>query len=260
MLPRRILALEYAYVGTELDVFARAENWKAYYGSFFPALLEGDVLEVGAGLGATARALCDGRQRSWVCLEPDPVLAGEIEAAVRSGRLPVCCQATRGDLTSLPPGALFDCILYIDVLEHIADDFTELARAARRLKTGGHLVVVAPAHSWLYTPFDEAIGHHRRYTRRSLAERVPRNLTARRLVYLDSVGLLLSLGNRVLLRSSRPTHAQIQFWDRVVIPVSRRLDPLLCYQVGKTVMGIWQNEGEAAAVTIGSPAQAVMSR
>ena len=57
--------MSFAYVGTELDVFALAENWKRYYGSFLAPFLSGDVLEVGAGLGATTRALCRGSARRW---------------------------------------------------------------------------------------------------------------------------------------------------------------------------------------------------
>lgn len=71
-------------------------------------------------------------------------------------------------LAALPRDSRFDTILYIDVLEHIADDRAELVEAARRLNPGGYLVVLSPAHQWLFTAFDAAIGHVRRYTAKSL--------------------------------------------------------------------------------------------
>jgi hypothetical protein len=37
-----------------------------------------------------------------------------------------------------------------------------------------------------------------------------------------------------------PTLPQIQFWDKRVIPISRIIDRLLSYRVGKSVLGIWQ--------------------
>ena len=58
--------------------------------------------------------------------------------------------------------------------------------------------------------------------------------------YLDSVGLLLSLGNALVLRRNMPTLANIKFWDRVVIPVSRRLDPLLRFTLGKSIVAAWR--------------------
>lgn len=240
--------MSFSYVGTELDVFALADNWKAYYGSFLRPFLRGEVLEVGAGLGATTRALCDGTAARWTCLEPDPKLAATIAAAAAEGALPACCRAAAGDVASLPPDDLYDAILYVDVLEHIADDRAELARAAAHLKPGGRIAVLSPAHAWLYTPFDAAIGHHRRYTKATLASAAPPGLEAERLDYLDTAGLLLSLGNKLLLRSAHPTAAQILFWDRRVIPVSRVLDRLLARRAGKSVLAIWRRPGPAATL------------
>ena len=90
-----------------------------------------------------------------------------------------------------------------------------------------------------------AIGHHRRYTRKSLAALAPEGLVRERLDYLDAAGFFLSLGNRLLLKSAHPTAAQILFWDRRVIPVSRVLDPLLLRRAGKSVLAVWRREDAA---------------
>jgi hypothetical protein len=112
--------------------------------------------------------------------------------------------------------------------------------AASHLKPGGRLIVLSPAHAWLYTPFDKAIGHYRRYTKASLLAVAPAELATEKLIYLDSVGLLASLGNRLLLKSRMPTEAQIKTWDSWLIPCSRRLDPLFRYSIGKTIVGVWR--------------------
>jgi SAM-dependent methyltransferase len=169
-------------------------------------------------------------------------MAGRLEAAVAARALPACCQARAGTVQSLSAEARFDAILYVDVLEHVSDDAAELRAAARLLRAGGVLIVLAPAHAWLYSPFDRAIGHHRRYTRRSLERVVPPGLRRLALRYLDSVGLLASAGNRFLLRRSLPTPGDIARWDRLMVPLSRRLDPWLGFRVGKSVLGIWRAE------------------
>lgn len=230
----------YHYVGSELELFAEATRWKAYFRAQLAPYLGLDVLEVGAGLGGTTRLLCRGTERRWVCLEPDPGLADRLKTSIGDGSLPDCCRVAVGTIAEAAALGPFDTLLYIDVLEHIADDRGELARAAEALAPGGHLVVLSPAHNWLFSPFDRAIGHHRRYSRRGLRALTPESLELVRLVYLDSVGLLASLGNRLLLRSPMPTAAQVRLWDRVLIRLSRRLDPMLAYGVGKSVMGVWQ--------------------
>ncbi len=151
--------------------------------------------------------------------------------------------ATRvGTTEDLVASECFDTILYIDVLEHIDDDRGELTRAAAHLKPGGHVIVLSPAHQFLYAPFDRAIGHFRRYSRSSLRAAAPAGLHETRLVYLDSVGLLASAANRLLLSQSMPTESQILAWDRLMIPLSRLLDPLFMGRAGKSILGVWQRE------------------
>ena len=232
------------YVGSELDLFSRANHWKAYYGRLIYQYLAGEVLEVGAGIGATTRTLCDGTQQRWVCLEPDEALSARVSKLLEDDALPRCCEVVTGRITALDPEQRFDAILYVDVLEHIEDDRQELATAGARLRPGGVLIVLAPAHQWLYTPFDKEIGHYRRYTKRSLAARVPPALTRIAVRYLDSVGLVASLGNAALLRSAMPSQRQIALWDNVMVPLSRVVDRLLCYQLGKSILGIWRRSKE----------------
>jgi hypothetical protein len=234
-----------SYVGGELELFSKATNWKAYYGGLLKGFLKGDVLEVGAGIGAGAQAMCDGSQSRWLCLEPDPELCGVILDRIQNRSLPACCEVKTGTLRDLGGQAdenKFDAIVYIDVLEHIENDGGELLVAAGLLKANGVLIVLSPAHQWLYTPFDRAIGHYRRYDKRSLRRISPPALRCVNLSYLDSVGMLASVGNRLLLRSSMPTAGQIGFWDKRLVPVSRFVDPVLRYQIGKSILGVWRKE------------------
>lgn len=228
------------YIGEELALFAAAKNWKAYLAAQMRPFFGRRILEVGAGMGTTTASLCDGTQDEWVCLEPDPRLLGQVEAELKAGRLPACCRPRAGTLASFAEDELYDTILYVDVLEHIEDDRGEAARAFRHLAPGGHLIVLSPAHPFLFTPFDQAIGHFRRYTRRSLAAISPEGSTRVRWRYLDSVGFFASLANRLLLSQSMPTARQLWVWDRLMVPFSRWIDPLTFFAFGKSVLGIWR--------------------
>ncbi|GJM26088.1 MAG: hypothetical protein DHS20C16_25030 [Phycisphaerae bacterium] len=228
------------YVGRELELFAQASHWKSYIRHQVVPFLGEHVLEVGAGLGGTTRFLCDGSQNRWTCLEPDASLAAKLQDSIKSGDIPPCCESAVGTLASVETDWAVDTVLYIDVLEHIENDAAELASAVAALRPGGHVVVLSPAHQWLFTPFDEAIGHFRRYSKRTLAALTPSGATLVKLTYLDSVGLLASLANRLLLRSAEPTHQQIQLWDKAMVRTSRILDPMLGRRIGKSVLGVWR--------------------
>lgn len=69
---------------------------------------------------------------------------------------------------------------------------------------------------------------------------MPKELQPVMLKYLDSVGIMLSAANRTLLRKKMPSVRDIAVWDRWVVPVSRVLDPLLGFTVGKSVVGVWR--------------------
>jgi SAM-dependent methyltransferase len=230
------------YQGSELALFADAVRWKRYYAKSLQPFLGPAVLEVGAGIGGTTQVLCTGAHTRWLCLEPDAVLAARIEERRRAGDLPACCESRVGTLSAIARSERFDTVLYVDVLEHIEDDREELAQAASLLSRGGHLIVLAPAHAWLWSPFDASVGHYRRYTRASLLALGPAGTRAVRTRYLDAVGLLASLGNRLVLQSAMPTASQIRAWDRFMVPLSRLVDPLLGYLAGKTVVAVWQRD------------------
>jgi SAM-dependent methyltransferase len=232
--------MSYVYVGSELDLFAAATTWKGYVRKHVAPYLGRHVLEVGAGHGGTTSALCRGEQERWTCLEPDGELLGRAAKAIAEGKLPACCETVQGTLDDLPPEAKYDTLLYMDVMEHIEDDRAESLRAAGRLKPGGHLVILSPAHPFLFTPFDASIGHFRRYTKKSLRDVIPSELEQVRLSYLDSVGLFASLGNRLVLNSAMPNPKQIALWDKVMVPLSKWADPVLGYTFGKSVLGVWR--------------------
>lgn len=231
------------YIGDELTLFEQAKNWKAYWSSYLQPYLKGDVLEVGAGLGGTTIALSQFPRKSWTCLEPDPTLTAQLEKKLALGEIPADTTIITGTLSDIPAASKYDCIIYIDVIEHIEDDYAELAHAGRFLKENGTLFVLVPAHQWLFSPFDKAIGHYRRYNKERLkAAGSTSGLTLHSLKYLDTTGLLASSVNKVLLRQSMPTSGQIAFWDKVIVPTSRLIDKLLGNSLGKTVIGIWQNK------------------
>jgi ubiquinone/menaquinone biosynthesis C-methylase UbiE len=230
----------HTYVGGELELFAHAHHWKNYWASRLRPCISGDVLEVGAGLGINTLLLRDGTESRWICLEPDSKLVSQLKENISASEKCASCEIVTGTIDSLPPNDRFDTVLYIDVLEHIDQDSDEVRRAAARLKPGGRLIVLSPAHGWLYSPFDRAIGHCRRYTTGTLKQLTSDNLRVACAFYLDSVGLLASAANRLLLKQSMPKANQLRFWDNCMVPCSRVFDALTAYRFGKSVVCIWE--------------------
>ena len=175
---------------------------------------------------------CATREREAGRAGPDATLAERLTLSLDADPLPVPTEVRIGTVAALADSDRFDTATYIDVLKHIADDAEELTRVLRFIRPGGALVVLAPAHQWLFSPFDAAIGHYRRYTAKALANLRPAGGYLKSKFYLDSIGLLASIGNRLLLKSSMPTPGQIAIWDVHGAAVAW-LDPLLGYRVAR---------------------------
>ena len=62
------------------------------------------------------------------------------------------------------PDGVFDLVLLLDVIEHVADDRIFLSSAvARHLETDGVVLISVPAWMSLFTQHDVFLGHQRRY-------------------------------------------------------------------------------------------------
>ena len=126
-----------------------------------------DILEIGAGAGQNVPVLS--RHGVVDVLEVDE--KGLVELRKRTDvRLVIDqgipCQLDRS----------YDIICAFDVIEHLEDDRGTMQWIADNLKPGGLCLVTVPAHPWFFTRHDQALGHHRRYTRQSFRAIIPTNL------------------------------------------------------------------------------------
>ena len=224
------------YIGSELELFSHAKNWKQYWVSKVRPLIKGPVLEVGAGIGSNTKLL-HSQDILWHQLEPDTNFYRQLK---NDSKQLNNCKTFHGVLKNHSK-TNYQTIIYIDVLEHIEHDGEELNLAADKLKTGGKVVVLSPAHQSLMSNFDRNIGHFRRYNKKMLQDICPSNMFVERQYYLDSVGLLASFAAR-FVKSGNPTLKQILLWDQFMVPASRLIDSLLFFLFGKTIVTVYKKK------------------
>lgn len=117
------------------------------------------ILDVGAGTGATSRALAKYGRVLAVDFSPEAV-------SIARGR---GLDVARMDARALGlPDASFDLVVALDMIEHLEDDAAAVRELCRVLKPGGVLLVTVPAYRWLWSSHDVANHHWRRYRRREL--------------------------------------------------------------------------------------------
>jgi ubiquinone/menaquinone biosynthesis C-methylase UbiE len=103
------------------------------------AELEGDVVEIGVGTGASLPHY--ERARRVVAVEPDPSMAKRLPGKIAEARVPV--EVRTGTAEAVPlPDASCDAAVCTFVLCSVADSEAALAEVRRVLKPGGKLVLL----------------------------------------------------------------------------------------------------------------------
>lgn len=125
-----------------------------------------DILEIGAGVGQNVPAL-----RKFGTVDVLEIDKKGLE--VLRGRPDVREVIAQGIPCSL--ARTYDIICAFDVIEHLEDDCAALQWIAENLKPGGLFLATVPAHQWFFTQHDVALGHYRRYTRKTFRNIIPQD-------------------------------------------------------------------------------------
>jgi SAM-dependent methyltransferase len=115
------------------------------------------ALEAGCGNGNVLQAL------QQACPNSTVIGVDLFPEGLRYARQRASCSLVQGDVGHLPFRRKFHLIGCFDVLEHQPDDLRVLEDMRTMLAQDGVLVVTVPAHPSLWSYFDEASGHCRRY-------------------------------------------------------------------------------------------------
>jgi len=120
------------------------------------------VLEVGCGTGTVLRTLERACPQGMV-VGMDPFIEG-----LRFARRRTIGELVQGDIHAHPFGVQFEVIGLFDVLEHLTDDAGALRAIHGLLAPDGNLLLTVPANASLWSYFDYASHHQRRYGRDEL--------------------------------------------------------------------------------------------
>lgn len=80
---------------------------------------------------------------------------------------------TLASITALPfASAKFDLVCAFDIVEHVDDEDSAMSELSRVCDAGGALVIAVPLHPARWTPFDDFVGHCRRYEPQRLLDKL----------------------------------------------------------------------------------------
>ncbi|MBI2346424.1 MAG: methyltransferase domain-containing protein [Deltaproteobacteria bacterium] len=156
------------------------------------------ILDVGAGSGYFAKYLLKHTDAAAaICV--DPAYAGDRDEAFAGKSVQFRLSA--------PVEPQADCLLFMDVLEHVDDDIQLLREYVARAPAGARVLITVPAFRWLWSGHDIFLGHRRRYTLSGLSQAV------------RAAGLVIEQGS-YFFAGILPAVALLRWWRRHSTPRS----------------------------------------
>jgi len=220
----------------EFEALKLAVNYRAAIIGEFADYLRGNLLEVGAGIGQNTELLrqVPGVER-LVSIEPDP----EFCASFRKNFPGQCL--IEGTAATIDESGAWDAIVSINVLEHILEDEIELARYSKLLlQRKGTLCLLAPARQEIYAPLDREFGHHRRYSRGALKEKLETaGFEILHLYYFNLLGYFAWWFNFAVLKQRHFNPFAVRMFDRLIFPPFHAIERnLVRPPIGQSIIAV----------------------
>ena len=223
------------YPEIALERFDKANFWILYIVFKIRKFLKDDMLEVGAGCGSFTKGYMKNFQSITLTDTDDGSYNLLKKNFINTKKITVLNSLTK-DINKK-----FNTILYFNVLEHVKEDKLEIKNALEKLNSGGHLIILVPAHQKIYSKLDKAVGHYKRYDINFFKENKFENSEIVKLHFLDFFGYSLYHLNKIFFKEETyPTELKIFIWDKIFTPLTTIADFLTGYKFGKNILCIYR--------------------
>jgi SAM-dependent methyltransferase len=230
----------FSYPGRDLEAMSFAENYHRWILRSFAPYLGSRIVEVGAGSGSFSSILAEREPELLVLVEPSASMFAQLTSrlAKKSAEIAITMQnSTFTKVADQIKACRPNSILYVNVLEHIEHDDSELVSVCQTLPSGGRVFVFVPAFPWLLGPFDRKIGHFRRYRKRELeAKCVNAGFKILKSQYFDFLGIAPWWVKYRLLQSDNLEPMGVRLYDKFVVPIAILLERVVTPPAGKNLL------------------------
>src|SRR6266404_6158722 len=229
------------YTGRDLEAMSFAVNYHRWILRIFEPYLGTRLVEVGAGVGSFSELLLERPLESLALVEPAVQMYAVLTERMQQWQLDTQIQTFNAMFTRVAAEIETVCrpdsIIYVNVLEHVADDEGEMRAINQTLVKGGRIFLFVPALRGLYGSFDRQIGHVRRYGSTELTEKCGRAgfkiLESRSLDFLGIVPWWIKYR---LFKSQTMEPTAVRFYDEYVVPLVQAIEGVVKPPVGKNII------------------------
>jgi SAM-dependent methyltransferase len=130
-----------------------------------------------------------------------------------------------------------DSVICFNVLEHIERDEKALKNILNLLEPKGRLLLLVPSHPWLYGGLDQHLGHHRRYGKKELKNKLEAlGFKVVFLKYFNRIGIIGWFLNSKIFRRKRLPSFQLRIYN-LLVPLFK-LEKILPLPFGTSLLAV----------------------
>ena len=226
------------YPGKELEIFDKAEIFRKYIFFKIKKYFKNNIFEVGAGIGSFTVEYFEKFKNIHIS-DLDEENFKILKSKFSNEQIKISKEKI-SDTSSK-----YNTIVYLNVLEHIKEDIREIDLAVSKLNIGGHLIILVPAHQKLFSKFDEAVGHCKRYDMSFFKNVKNSKIKIQSAIFLDMFGYFLYFLNKIFFREEvYPSKKKIFIWDKIFTPITILFDFITFYKFGKNILCVYKKISE----------------
>lgn len=206
-----------------LEVLEGAENYNKWIASRIKLYVKSPALEIGAGTGNISHYFT--HLRELVLTDVDEDLVNSLRTRfMKKKKVKFEVFNIAGNLGKIVQ--TFNTVYSVNVLEHIENDEKALRNMFRLLNKSGRIVLLVPAKRVAYNDLDRSLGHHRRYEKEELREKIIKaGFKIEELEYFNITGLLSWIvRNYISTSHSELKSSQVKYFNWVV-PILKIIEP-----------------------------------
>jgi len=225
------------FFALDLAQMAKATNYMAWQFQLIKPYLGRSILEIGGGIG-NFTSLMAGYSEHVTSIEPNQHCYAKLTEETANLNNVTLYDTRAEDLENhVSSDYQADTVVCMNVLEHLRDDKFAVDTFTRLLRDGGNLILLVPALPWIFGEIDRKLGHYRRYTKQSALELMEATgLKPVSLRYFNFIGVLGWWWNARVAKKIQQSDFQIKVFDKVIVPIARRIEPLLPLPMGQCLL------------------------
>lgn len=156
-----------------LDAIAVADEFNRWMYETIKPFCHGNTIEIGSGTGNISQFFLKDKFRmtlSDIQFQYCQLLEQRFKDQCDTAIVQLDIAHPEFSVAYAPFLQKFDCVVALNVIEHVRNDDLALRNCYSLLKEGGTVVILVPSYPALYNRFDIELRHYRRYTKSSLSQ------------------------------------------------------------------------------------------